>query len=238
MKRVAKKPKVTALDHVYNGLQGSARMLWFDRVRREHNVFPVLATVFGGDAHASKGAPITVNFGINGGTGKLSSRDLAPFRTVMESGRRYGWIPLRLLKPNYSAHANAVWIDTVSKEIVLFEPHGSDASHHGHPPAFKNMYDSATYFESFRMSCAEFDGYTVITPDLYEPPIFGQSMSNVEKTADSWCVLWTLLFFQRMTFVEKGDPGAFVDFIKDKAEKGTITEYVMGLLSDTSWMTV
>jgi hypothetical protein len=227
---------IAALDRIYNVIQGNRRMMWFDKVKQKCDVLPVLANTFGGDAHANKGPAITINFDIDGGSGMIPPRKLGPLREVVESGRRYGWIPLKLVKANFSLHANALWVDNKTRRIVLFEPHGSDASDARHPVSFRNTYVSSVYFESLRRSCAEFSNYTVITPDQYEPAVFGQSTSRVQGSSDPWCVLWTLFFFYRMTFVDKGNYNKFVAFIERKAANGTLADFMKGLLLDTSWM--
>jgi hypothetical protein len=224
------------LDQIYTGLQEHKRTMWFWTVR-DHcpTVFPVLSASFGGDRHASSKTVVTIN--LDSDAISLTGRQISKIQEALDKGRRYVWIPITLSRRNYATHSNAIWVDTQLQQFVLFEPHGSDASHQAHPPGFRNMYHSARYFQAMRQSLvAAFPRYGVTTPDQYEPPVFGQSLSGVKNGADPWCVLWTLYFFYHMTFRNAGNYRGFVTFIENKRRSGELPDFIKGLLQDLSWM--
>jgi len=117
--------------------------------------------------------------------------------------------PLKLTRTERSSHANLLILDLRSKELMWFEPHGSDPTATGHPTAMLNYYEPEQIDHVLKRilgSLEERHLLRLLTPcDLKLSPVWGQSV-----TADSYCSFWCLLFFD---YTIRGRRSEFIDRI-------------------------
>lgn len=252
MSAAATAAELTALDQEYTVCAYAGRDAWFQVLRQEPTsiVWAALGEATTGARggrprlHATiQQATRTVNFPL-----RTSSVIREALQETLANGRRFLWLPL-MLTSSSEVHANAVFVDTESKTAVLFEPHGSDAQDARHAPCgFHNFYMSKQYFATFReiAQAALGAAWRVVTPEDYQPPVFGQSVSGVLPTGgDKWCTLWTLLFLERSSRGRRrgsrpsGQEGwrAFVEEVDGMGKAGGLRAFVIAQLrSRRDWM--
>jgi hypothetical protein len=143
------------------------------------------------------------------------------------------WIPIRLSPANVSTpcHSNSLFINLTDKRVYLFEPHGNNPSDEGNSRAgFHDYYNGQDYQEQFRLRLAkipELTGFSYFMPSDYQPALFGQSCSLVNKLgADSWCTLWGTLFF---VFATRKSPEYFVKLIMDLTKANELKSWIINV---------
>jgi hypothetical protein len=234
---------VSRLDHeFYTPLKDRGRDDWFSRLRGNAacSVWPLL----GEGADGARGARPRLQASVMTETRRVAfprraaGTLAAATADAIARGRQYLWLPLTLVA-NDDLHANAVWVNTHAKQVVLFEPHGSDAQHAGHEACgFQNFYVSEQYFDAFAaLAGTALPDYEVVTPRDFQPAVFGQTCSDVRgpRQGDPWCGMWTCLFYAET--LAGTSPRAFVADIEQRAARGELRALVVERLKHwRTWM--